>query len=98
MAPYYFASIVIYAGIILKPDPEKGIKFYVETNFAGGFNQEEVKDSISVLSRMSYVITYANCQIIWASQLQVEIAFRTMEAEYIAVRGVLPFTILMKEI
>ena len=50
---------------------------------------------------MGYVITYANCPIIWAIWLQTEIAFSTREAEYIALsqsmRCVIPSVSLMKE-
>ena len=76
-------------GLILKPDPEKGIKCYVDANFAGGWNQEEGKDPGSVLYRMGCII-------------MSEIVLRTMEAEYIdlsqVVRGVLPFVSLMEDI
>ena len=47
-------------GLILKPDPENGIKFYMGTDFTGRWNQEEGKDPGSVLSIMSYVIAYYN--------------------------------------
>ena len=57
-------------GLIMKPDPEKGIKCYVDAGFAGGWNQEEGKDPGSVLSRTGYVITYANCPIILARRIQ----------------------------
>ena len=46
--------------MILKPYPEKGIKYYVDTDFVGGWNQEDGKDPGSVLSRMGYVITHVN--------------------------------------
>ena len=36
------------------------------------------------MSRTGFVITYANCPLIWASRLQSEIALSTTEAEYIA--------------
>ena len=45
-------------GLILKSDIEKGIRYYVDDDFASGCNQEEGKDFISVLSRTGYVITY----------------------------------------
>ena len=45
---------------------------------------------------------YNNCPIEWASQIQTEISLSTEEAEYIslsqAMREVLPFVSLMKEI
>ena len=57
-------------GLILKPDPEKGIEFYMDADFAGGWDQEEDKDPGSVLSRTGYVIAYDNCPIIWTSRIQ----------------------------
>ena len=87
-------------GLIMKPNLEKGIKCYVDANFAGRWNQEEGKDPGSVLSRMGYIITYANCLIIWASRIQKEIVLSTTETECIslsvAMRDVLPFVSLIK--
>ena len=89
-------------GVILKPDPEKGIECYVGSNFACGCNQEELRDPNSVLSRTGYVITYVHCPIIWESRLQTEIAINTIEVEYIALlkamRYILPLVGLMKKI
>ena len=38
---------------IMKPDPENGVKFYVDADFVGGCNQEEGKDPGLFLSRTS---------------------------------------------
>ena len=38
-------------GIIFKPDKEKGIKCYVNADFAGGFTRSTSDDPISVFSR-----------------------------------------------
>ena len=56
--------------LIIKPDPEKGVELYVDNDFGGECNQEEGKYPGLVLSRTVYVITYANCPIIWVSQNQ----------------------------
>ena len=86
----------------MKMDPEKGIKCYVDSDFLGGWNEEEGKDPKLVLSRTGYVITYDGCLIIWASRIQTEIALSKMELEYIAIsqamRDALPSMSLMKEI
>ena len=78
---------------------KKNLEFYINTNLVGGWNQEEGMDPGFVLSVAGYVITYANCLIIWVSRLQIEIAISTPEAEYIAlsqaIRYVLPFAGLM---
>ena len=59
--------------VILGKNPEKGIKCYMDDNFIGRWNQEEVKDHGLVLSRTGCLITYVNCLIIWASRPQTEI-------------------------
>ena len=86
----------------MKPDQEKGFKCYVDSDFLGGWNQEDGREPGSLLSRTGYVFTYDNCPIIWAGQLQTEITLRTIEVGYIALsqtmRGVLPFVSLMKKI
>ena len=54
------------------------------------------------MSRTGYAIYYAVCPVLWSSKLQIEIALSTTEAEYIALssamRDVIPFMFLMKEI
>ena len=86
----------------MKPDTEKGIECYVDADFLEGWNQEEDRYPGSLLSRTVCVIMYANCPIIWASRLQTEIVLSKIEAKYIAIsqamRDVLPFMSLMKEI
>ena len=68
-------------GLIMNTDPEKGIELYVDTDFVGGWNQEEGKDSGLVLSRMGYLITYANWPIIWVIRLQTEMVLSNTETE-----------------
>ena len=54
------------------------------------------------MSRTGYVTRYANCNIIWCSKLQTEIALSTTESEYIALsqslRDTLPLMELLREI
>ena len=89
-------------GKAIKPDPKKGLEFYMDTNFTGRWNQEEGKEPSLVLSRTVYVIAYTNCMIIWVIRIQTEIVLSTTEAEYITLyqlmRGFLTFVSLMKEI
>ena len=53
--------------LIMNPDPGKIIECYVDADFAGRWNQEKGKDPGLVLSRTGYIISYANCLIIWVS-------------------------------
>ena len=58
-------------GLIMKQDPEKGIKCYMDVKFSGGWNQKEGKDPGSVLSITGYIITYTNFNIIWNRRLKI---------------------------
>jgi hypothetical protein len=64
---------------------------------------EETSDEPnSVKSRTSYVITFANCPVLWVSKLQTETALSTTEAEYIALsqamRDLTPMRTLLTEL
>jgi hypothetical protein len=89
-------------GIIYRPDPTRGLECHVDADFAGGWTTGETSNPAACLSRTGYVISYAGCPIYWRSKLQTEIALSTTEAEYIALsmamREVLPFINLMKEV
>ena len=54
-----------------------------------------------VRSRTGYVITMADCPVMWVSKLQTEVALSTLHAEYVALsqslRDLLPFKELVKE-
>jgi len=82
-------------GIILRPDPNDGIKCYVDADFAGGYSDETKDDPVSVHSRTGYVIIYYGCPVLWVSKLQTEISLSTVEAEYVALstsmRDLIPF-------
>jgi len=71
-------------GYIINPSAEKRLDCYVDADFAGMWNPEDSDDPSSVKSRTGYVITFANCPVLWVSKLQTEIALSTTEAEYIA--------------
>jgi hypothetical protein len=89
-------------GIILRPDPDRGVQCYVDADFAGGYTNDTSEEPISVFSRTGYVIFYLGCPVIWVSKLQTEIALSTVEAEYIALsqsmRDIIPLQDLMKEL
>jgi hypothetical protein len=89
-------------GIVLKPNPEEGIKCYVDADFAGGYHDDTKDDPVSVYSRTGYVIFYFGCPVVFVSKLQSEISLSTVEAEYIALsqamRDVIPFVDLVKEL
>ena len=71
-------------GLIMKPDPSRGLECHVDADWAGSWQDRSSNDPRSAHSRTGYVITYAGCPIIWASKMQSLIALSTTEAEYIA--------------
>ncbi|KAL7462212.1 hypothetical protein ACHAXS_002604 [Conticribra weissflogii] len=89
-------------GIIFKPDLSKGLEFFVDADFAGGWSPGDTTNPEAVLSCPGLVIMYSGCLIYWSSKLQTEIALSKTKAEYIALslamQEVLPFLTLMKEI
>ena len=43
--------------------PEKGLEYYVDANFAGGWNSIESDNPSNALSRTGLVIRYAGCLV-----------------------------------
>ena len=76
-------------GVIFRPDKDRGLEYYVDADFAGGWAKSDPKDADNVLSRTGYVIFYADCPLLWASRMQTEIALSTVESEYIALSEVI---------
>ena len=89
-------------GLIYKPDHTKGVEVYVDAGFASAWDSEDSDEPTSVVSRLRYVIKYANCPLIWASKLQTEVTLSTTEAEYVALsqamRKAIPLTQLLDEL
>jgi hypothetical protein len=89
-------------GIIMRPNGNS-FNVYVDADFGGLWDKETAQDKpITAKSRTGYVVMYAGCPIIWASQLQTEIALSTTEAEYLALstalRQTIPIMRLVKEL
>ena len=91
-------------GLILKPKriDALNIDCYVDADFAGLWNAEDVHDPHCVRSRMGYVIAINGCPIVWKSKLLSEITLSTMETEYVALshaaRALLPLQRIVKEV
>ena len=71
-------------GMILNPSATLNINAYPDADFAGLYGYENNNDPVCVRSRTGFVITVANCPVLWSSKLQTETAMSTMEAEVIA--------------
>jgi hypothetical protein len=88
-------------GIIYIPDLARGLKVFVDANFAGGCDPEDAENADNVYSCTGFVFCYAKCPMFWQSKLQTGIALSTAEAECVALlqalRETLPMTNLMCE-
>jgi hypothetical protein len=89
-------------GLIIKPQPGKGLEVYVDADFSGNWDPKAPEmDRDTARSRHGYIITYEGCPILWKSQMQTEICMSSTESEYVglsyALREVIPIMELMKE-
>ncbi len=106
------AEVVKHIGRYLQSTQDKGLIInpsgntftcYADASYAGDWKQEAaIDDPTTACSRTGYVITYAQCPIVWGSKLQTEIALSTTEAEYIALsisaREIIPLLSLAQEV
>jgi hypothetical protein len=67
----------------LSPTKETDMKVYVNADFAGSWTTDTTHLASSMKLRTGYVLTYANCPLLWTSKMQTEIALSTTEVEYI---------------
>lgn len=89
-------------GLILRPQPNRGLEVYVDADFSGNWDPKSPeKDRDTARSRHGYIIMYEGAPILWKSQLQTEIALSSTESEYIgisyALREVIPLMELLRE-
>ena len=75
---------------------------YADADFVGLWGHENFQDSICDRSRTGFVVTFANCPLLWVSKIQTDIAISTLHSEYLAlshsVRELLPLKSLIKEV
>ena len=83
-------------GIILRPDVTKSFEVHVDCDFAGNWNKEDAMiDPSTTKSQTGYVISYAGCPTIWASELQTKVVLSTTESEYVGLSESLCIAIVM---
>ena len=66
------------------PPSNLKIDCYPDADFAGMYAHEKINDPACVKSRSGYVITVADCPVLFQSKLQSETALSTMEEDVIA--------------
>eukprot|EP00957_Ditylum_brightwellii_P180058 13716277-Ditylum_brightwellii.AAC.1 len=76
-------------GLNMRLDINGGLEVYVDVSFAGEWKNASSEEPTSVSSTTGYIIKYANCLIVWTSQIQTEITQSTTETEYVALSQVM---------
>ena len=71
-------------GLILTPVKALNVNAYSDADFAGLYGYEDISDPTCMRSRTGFIITVADCPVLWQSKLQTETALSTMEAETVA--------------
>jgi hypothetical protein len=89
-------------GIIFKPKQQRSLHLYVDSDWSGLWDKDiAATDSSTARSRHGFILEYCGCPMVWASQLQTEIALSSTEAEYIglskAIRETIPIMNLLQE-
>ena len=76
-------------GLVFKPMLTDGFKCYVDADWARNWLKTRPNDKTGALSCTGYLITYANCPIVWGSKMQSLVALSTTKAELIAMSTML---------
>ena len=70
-------------GLVFNPSKKLMVDCYADADFAGLWGHEDPQDPICARSRTGFVITFANCPLLWVSKLQTEIALSTIHSKYV---------------
>ena len=91
-----------YNGLVFNPSKKLVVDCYADVDFSGLWGREHPQDPICDRSRNGFVVTFANCPLLWVSKLQTDSALSTLNSEFLAlfhsVRSLLPLKILIKEL
>ena len=60
-------------GLILNPSSNLKIDYYPYADFATIYGHEKINDMACVKSRTEYVITVADCPVLWQSNFKVKL-------------------------
>ena len=57
-------------GLVFNPSKKLVVDCYADADFAGLWGHEDPQDLICARSRTGFVVTFANCPLLWVSKLQ----------------------------
>ena len=58
-------------GLVFNPSKKLVVDCYADADFAGLWGNEDPQDPIFDRSRTGFVVTFANCPLLWVSKLQI---------------------------
>ena len=70
--------------LVFNPSNKLVVDCYANAEFAGLWGYENPLDPIFARSRTIFVVSFANCPMLWVSKLQTDIALSTLRSEYVA--------------
>ena len=65
-------------GLVFNPSNKLVLDFYADADFAGLWGHENPQDPICDRSRNGFVVTFANCPLLWVSKLHTDIDISTL--------------------
>jgi hypothetical protein len=68
-------------GLILKPNGVNGLEVYVEADFVGNWDPQDMLSQNSTRSRHRYILKFNNYPILWKLQMATEIVLSSTESE-----------------
>ena len=67
-------------GLVFNPSKKLVVDCYADADFARLWGHEDPQDPICAISRTGFVVTFANCPLLWVSKLQTEIDLSTLHS------------------
>ena len=67
-------------GLVFNPSKKLVVDCYAGADFAIMWGHEDPQYPICARSRTRFVVTFANCPLLWVSKLQTEIALSTLHS------------------
>ena len=87
---------------MFNPSKKRVADCHADTYFAVLWGYENPQYHICARSRTGFVLTFANCTLLWVSKVQRVIALSTLQSEYVAlshsVRALPPLKSLIREV
>ena len=91
-----------YNSIVFNPSNKIEVDCYADADFEGLWRHKDPQDLMCARSTTGFVLTFANCPLLWVSKIQTDIALSTLHSGYVSlshsVRSLLPLKSLIKKV